>query len=110
MLGVPPMDTRLTSEQSLIQSTFTRFFAERCPLERVRRLEEGDGHAPDVWAGMADLGALGVLVPERYGGLGSDFVEAALIGEAIGGALYPSPFLWTCVVAPFPVQPLGGRD
>ena len=94
------MDIRLTDEQKLLQSTFARFFAERCPLERVRELETGDGHDPALWSGLADLGALGMLVPEEYGGMAGPFVDAALVCEALGGALYPGPFLWTCVVAP----------
>lgn len=94
------MDVRLTDEQKLLQSTFARFFAERCPLERVRELETGGGHDPAVWSGLAGLGALGMLVPEEYGGMAGAFVDAALVCEAIGGALYPGPFLWTCVVAP----------
>lgn len=104
------MDLRLSDEQKLLQSTFTRFFAERCPLERVRALEAGDGHAPDLWAGLAELGALGLLVPERHGGLGGSFVEAALLCEAIGGALYPGPLLWTCVAAPFLLEQLGSVE
>ena len=101
------MDLRLTDEQRMIQSTFARFFAERCPLDRVRELEAGDGHDPALWAGLAELGALGLLAPEEHGGLGGSFVEAALLCEAIGAALYPGPFLWTCVVAPRLVERLG---
>jgi alkylation response protein AidB-like acyl-CoA dehydrogenase len=100
------MDMRLTAEQTLIQTTFARFFAERCSMERVRSLEEGDGHAHDVWAGLADLGALGMLIDEEHGGLGSGFGDVALICEAMGGALYPSPFIWTCVVAPWLIERL----
>jgi acyl-CoA dehydrogenase len=101
------MNLRLTDEQKLLQSTFARFFAERCPLERVRELEAGDGHDPALWAGLAGLGALGLLVPEEHGGLGGAFAEAALLFEAAGGALCPGPLLWTCVVAPFLLARLG---
>ena len=101
------MDIRLDDQQKLLQTTFTRFFAERCPLERVRELEAGTGHDEASWAGLAGIGALGLLVPEAYGGLAGDFMEAALLSEAIGGALYPSPFLWTCVVAPYLLERLG---
>jgi len=104
------MDMRPTAEQTLIQTTFTRFFAERCPLARVRSLEEGDGHARDVWAGLADLGALGMLIGEAQGGLESGFGDVALICEAMGGALYPSPFLWTCVVAPWLIERLADQS
>jgi alkylation response protein AidB-like acyl-CoA dehydrogenase len=101
------MDIRLDEQQKLLQSTFTRFFAERCPLDRVRELEAGDGHDSALWAGLADLGALGLLVPEAHAGLGGAFVEAALLCETIGAALYPSPFLWTCVLAPYLIEQLG---
>jgi alkylation response protein AidB-like acyl-CoA dehydrogenase len=101
------MDIRLDEQQKLLQSTFTRFFAERCSLEHVRELEAGVGHDPALWASLADLGALGLLVPEAHGGLGGTFVEAALLSEVIGGALFPSPFLWTSVVAPYLIERLG---
>jgi alkylation response protein AidB-like acyl-CoA dehydrogenase len=101
------MDIRLDEQQKLLLSTFTRFFAERCSLDRVRELEAGAGHDPALWASLADLGALGLLVPEAHGGLGGAFVEATLLSEVIGGALYPSPFLWTCAVAPYLIERLG---
>jgi alkylation response protein AidB-like acyl-CoA dehydrogenase len=101
------MDIRLDEQQKLLQSTFTRLFAERCSLDHVRDLEAGTGHDSALWNSLADLGALGLLVPEAYGGLGGAFVEATLLAEVIGGALYPSPFLWTCVVAPYLIERLG---
>ena len=104
------MDIRLDEQQTLLQSTFTRFFAERCSLDQVRELEAGAGHSPALWASLADLGALGLLIPEAYGGLGGAFVEATLLSEVIGGALYPSPFLWTCVVAPYIIERIGDRS
>ena len=101
------MDIRLDEQQKLLQSTFTRLFAERCSLDHVRALEAGTGHDPALWASLADLGALGLLIPEGHGGIGGTFVEAGLLSEVIGAALYPSPFLWTCAVAPFLIERLG---
>src|SRR5689334_11058947 len=101
------MDIRLDEQQTLLQSTFARLFGERCSLDHVRDLEAGAGHDPALWASLADLGALGLLIPESHGGLGGAFAEAALLSEVIGGALYPSPFLWTCVVAPYLIGQLG---
>src|SRR4051812_16458750 len=101
------MDIPLDQQQKLLQSRFTRFFAEGCSFDHVRALESGAGHDPALWASLADLGALGLLLPEAHGGLGGTFVEAMLLSEVIGGALYPSPFLWTCVVAPYLIEQLG---
>jgi alkylation response protein AidB-like acyl-CoA dehydrogenase len=104
------MDIRLDEQQTLLQSTFARLFTERCSLDHVRELEAGAGHDPALWASLADLGALGLLIPEAHGGLGGEFVEATLLSEVIGGALYPSPFLWTCMVAPYLVEQLGDES
>ena len=101
------MDLRLDDEQKLLQSSFTRLFAEHCPLAHVRELEAANGHDPMLWARLADLGALGLLVPERHGGLAGSLLDAALLFEAAGGALYPGPLLWSAVVAPFLLVQLG---
>src|SRR4051812_50010980 len=98
------MDIRLDEQQKLLQSTFTRLFADRCSLDHVRALETGAGHDPALWLSLADLGALGLLLPEAYGGLCGAFVEALLLSEGIRGAPYPTPFPWTCVGAPHPVE------
>ena len=37
----------------------------------------------DVIAGMAELGLLGIVIPEEYGGAGLDFVAEALACEEI---------------------------
>jgi alkylation response protein AidB-like acyl-CoA dehydrogenase len=41
---------------------------------------------------MAELGWVGLLIPEAYGGAGLGFVDLALILEEMGRALCPSPF------------------
>lgn len=100
------MDMRLSDEQALIRSTFERFFAEQCPPEQVRLLEMGNGHDPVIWSALAELGALGMRIPECYGGLGSTYTDTMLLCETLGGALYPSPFLWTCIAAPLLIAQL----
>lgn len=46
---------------------------------------------------MADLGWLALLFPEKYGGDDGEFIEIALILEAMGAAIYPGPFFSTVV-------------
>jgi alkylation response protein AidB-like acyl-CoA dehydrogenase len=104
------MNIRLTADQRALRETLDRLLAERCPLLRVRALEAGAGHDPAVWAELARVGALGLLVPEARGGSGGTFLEAALCCEAFGAALYPSPFIWSCVVAPFLLEQPGAEQ
>jgi alkylation response protein AidB-like acyl-CoA dehydrogenase len=48
---------------------------------------------------MAELGWLGILVPERLGGLGLGLAEAAIVAEVLAGALTPEPFNAVAVMA-----------
>ncbi|MDX6516446.1 MAG: hypothetical protein QOH73_2112 [Gaiellaceae bacterium] len=76
------MDFALTEEQRLIQDTVRAFVDERVlpqavENDRAHRLDM------DVIAGMAELGLLGIVIPEEYGGAGLDFVSEALACEEI---------------------------
>jgi alkylation response protein AidB-like acyl-CoA dehydrogenase len=51
------------------------------------------------WDELAELGWLGVSVPEEAGGAGLGFVEEAVLFEELGRALYPGPYFATVGVA-----------
>ena len=52
-----------------------------------------------TWAELAELGWLGVSVPEEGGGAGLGFVEEAVLFEELGRVLYPGPYFATVAVA-----------
>jgi alkylation response protein AidB-like acyl-CoA dehydrogenase len=93
------MDMRLDSEQQMTRDLFADFFARECPSTLLRELEEGDGHSPKVWGKLAALDGMALALPEEYDGLAGTFTDLALLYEAMGQSLYPSPHLWTVVVA-----------
>jgi acyl-CoA dehydrogenase len=104
------MDMRLDSEQRMTRDLFTDFFARECPSTLLRELEEGDGHSPEVWRKLADLDGMALALPEDYDGLAGSYTELALLYEAMGRSLYPSPHLWTVVVAGELILRLGGQE
>lgn len=54
-----------------------------------------------VWADLAEMGVLGIAVPEEAGGLGMGELDWVLLAEETGYAALPHPFVETaCVVAP----------
>jgi alkylation response protein AidB-like acyl-CoA dehydrogenase len=55
---------------------------------------------PPSWKQLAELGWLGVSVPEELGGAGLTFLEEALLHEELGRALYDGPFLSTMLALP----------
>ena len=71
-----PIDFELTDEQRLIQDTVRAFVDERVlPVAVENDIE----HKLDLELieGMAELGLLGIVIPEEYGGAGLDFVAEA---------------------------------
>src|SRR6187397_2072011 len=76
------MDFGLTDEQRLTQDTVRSFVDERVLPNAI---ENDINHHLDlgVIEGMAELGLLGIVIPEEYGGAGLDFVAEALSCEEI---------------------------
>src|SRR5439155_4515485 len=76
------MDFELTDEQRLIQETVRSFVEDRVLPNAI---ENDIQHRLDlgVIEGMAELGLLGIVIPEAYGGSGLDFVSEALACEEI---------------------------
>jgi alkylation response protein AidB-like acyl-CoA dehydrogenase len=89
-----------TQEQEELRESARRFLGERSSSEHVRDLmETSDGFDADTWKQMADLGWLGLAIPEEFGGLGYGFVEVFVLLEEMGRVLLPAPFVSSVVLA-----------
>jgi butyryl-CoA dehydrogenase/short/branched chain acyl-CoA dehydrogenase len=74
--------TELSEEEQLLQTSVRRFAAEVVsPL--VRRMDEAQQYAPGLIQKLAELGLMGIEVPEELGGAGGSFFEAILAVEAL---------------------------
>ena len=61
------MDFNLSEEQEMLKETAKRFIAEQCPKEFVREMEEDEnGYTKELWQKIAELGWLGLMLPEKY--------------------------------------------
>lgn len=87
------MNFEFSEEQNLLREQAKGYLAEKCSLERVRKVLEGDEpYAGDVWRGMADLGWMATTIPENYGGIGLGHLELCVIAEELGRSLAPTPY------------------
>ncbi|ADP80873.1 acyl-CoA dehydrogenase [Pseudofrankia inefficax] len=62
-------------------------------------LEAPDESLPAFWRETADLGWLGLHLPERYGGSGFGIEELVIVVEQLGRAVAPGPFVPTVIVS-----------
>ncbi|MGW7369068.1 acyl-CoA dehydrogenase family protein [Streptomyces sp. NPDC054841] len=66
----------------------------------LARIETGSPGDPALWRSLAaDMGAAGLLVPEKLGGQGATHREAAVVLEELGRAVIPAPYLTSSVIA-----------
>ena len=62
-----------SEEQELLRAEVRKFLDQNAPLERVREIAEaGESTDPHLWNRMAELGWVGLTMPEEHGGVGLD--------------------------------------
>ncbi len=94
------MNFELAEEQVMLKNSAREFLEKECPKKHVRAMMDDErGCSPELWKKMAGLGWQGLAVPEHYGGMGSTFLDLAVLAEEMGRALVPGPFLPTVVHA-----------
>jgi butyryl-CoA dehydrogenase len=77
------IEFELTDEQRLIRET-TREFSDREIAPRARENDRNEHFDTELVQKIADMGYLGAIVPEEYGGRGVDYRTYGLIVEEIG--------------------------
>lgn len=105
------MDFGLSAEQELLQQSARDFLQRECPTSLVRSVmgPAQDGWPRDLYAKMAELGWLGILVPAKFGGSGGEMLDAALLCEEFGRAALPGPFFSSSVLAALTLR-FAGRE
>ncbi|MDE1933744.1 acyl-CoA dehydrogenase family protein [Bradyrhizobium sp.] len=94
------MNFDFSDEQKQLRDTARKFLAEKCPPKAVRAVIEGSApYDRELWKGLAEMGFLGVAIPESYGGTGAGHLELCVIAEEMGRALAPVPFSSTVYLA-----------
>jgi len=85
-----------TDEQAMLLDIATSFFREKGAIGAVRRqIASESGLDRELWNEIAELGWLGVAVPERFGGSGLSLADVAVIVEPMGRHLAGTPFVST---------------
>ncbi|MBA2505632.1 MAG: acyl-CoA dehydrogenase family protein, partial [Thermoleophilaceae bacterium] len=79
------IEFELTDEQKLISDT-AREFADGEIIPRVRDNDRNEHFDLELVKKIADMGFLGAIVSEEYGGRGLDYRSYGLIVEEIGRA------------------------
>ncbi len=87
------MNINFSEEQKMIMDSARHFLKKECTSEFVRSMaQDSKGFTPRLWDGMAELGWMGLVVPEKYGGFQGEFLDLVLLLEEMGKVNLPGPF------------------
>jgi alkylation response protein AidB-like acyl-CoA dehydrogenase len=94
------VDFAFSAEQDEFRQSVRGALANEAPSAYVRAMvDDPVGVTDELWATMAGLGWLGVLVPEEAGGLGLGLVDLVVLQEELGKLPFPGPFVSSAVAA-----------
>lgn len=105
------MNFDLSEEQQLVQDSVARFIQDNYDLEaRQATVNGSDDFNKNHWATMAELGWLGLTLPEAHGGFGGNQIDAMVIMEQFGKGLVLEPFFASIVLGARAVSLAGSED
>lgn len=104
-----PMNFDLSAEQKLLRDEARRFLSEAAGFDRIRaHLATHAAFDRALWRRVAELGWMGVAIPESHGGLGLGPLELCVLLEELGRSLAPLPFFSTVALGARVLQRAGG--
>jgi len=94
------MDLDWSEEQQVLRDMVRGVCEQYAPIAVVREMEDDPkGYPDELWKQLGELGLLGLLIPEAYGGAEQGMLEAAIVYEELGRSLAPSPHFVSAVVS-----------
>src|ERR1700761_780917 len=99
MRRTTPMATLAVEDRTALTDALRRLLADRCTEADVRRTMETDsGYDPALWKQLAEMGVIGLIINEAYGGAGAGPMELERVFEEAGAALLCPPLLSMAVL------------
>src|SRR5579871_3260980 len=94
------MNFDFSDEQEQLKESVERYLSEQYAFTKYRAvLASQTGWDRGNWAGLAEIGALGINVPAEQGGLGFGPLETLAMMGACGRSLVLEPVLSSAVIA-----------
>jgi alkylation response protein AidB-like acyl-CoA dehydrogenase len=93
------MDFDFSDDQEMLRDSVRKWVEKSYDFERRRAVVKSGGFSREAWQGLADLGLLGLQVPEAQGGMGFGAVDAMVVMEELGRGLVLEPYAAVSLVA-----------
>ncbi|THT97843.1 acyl-CoA dehydrogenase [Lampropedia puyangensis] len=98
------MDFDFTDEQTQLREAVHKWVEKAYTFERRKTIVANGGFDRQVWGELAELGLMGLTVPEADGGLGMGAVESMVVLEELGKGLVLEPYVQALIATQFLVK------
>ncbi|UCD22781.1 MAG: acyl-CoA/acyl-ACP dehydrogenase [Chloroflexota bacterium] len=105
------MDFSFTEEQDMLRISARDFLTKECPKAKIREMDSDErGYDPHIWRSMAELGWMGLIFPEEYGGMRGSFMDLVILMEEMGRNILPGPYFSTIALCALPLLEYGSSE
>ena len=102
------MDLGLSEAQQMLKNSAQEFLEAECPDTYVREMEDDErGYTAEMWQKLAEQGWLGLIIPEKYGGVELEFQDLIVLLEEMGRHMLPGPYFSTVVMGGMSIMEAG---
>ena len=104
------MDLKLNEDQSMLKKVAADFLKAEAPSYVITDwFQKKIAYIPELYKKAADIGWLGMVIPEEFGGGGTSYTDCAVVFEEIGRGPLPGPYFTSGVLSPLVILE-GGTD
>ena len=92
------MNYDLSTNQKLLKDAAREFFSKELNTIMVREMARETKYSEEIWKKMAEMGWMGILIPEQYAEFEMSFLDLAMLLYEMGYACFSSPYFATAVL------------
>ena len=105
------LDLNLTESEEMLKKTALDFLRRDAPKEVVQVLQETDtGITEELWQKAVEMGWLGIIIPEQYGGTENPLTSAGVLFEALGTGPLPGPYFSSGILGSLIILEAGSEE
>lgn len=105
------MNFGFSEEQKMLRASARDFLATQCPKTLVRAMvRDKKGYTEELWQSMVNVGWMGLIIPEKYGGSGGSLMDLVVLLEEMGRACLTGPFFPTVVLGGLTLLEMGNSQ
>ncbi|MCP4754970.1 MAG: acyl-CoA dehydrogenase family protein [Proteobacteria bacterium] len=105
------LDLRHTDFDEMLMNAGLDFLRRETPKLVIQDLLDSDtGCTETIWEKSAEMGWLGIVIPEQYGGMGSSMVSAGALFEVLGTGPLPGPHFSSAILGSLIVMAAGSEE